>query len=214
MFSSCVFGEVTSSCTLDEEASAVSFWEADFSFSSLEVGNFGIDFTIEIVLFRLLTWLSTSSWVADSFCKTVFACDKAVSNCNKLVFETLSLFTVLKISVSSLITSANCLFSTVFSFVTSSLFSFERSSVTLLISKWLFCVPASFSIVEAWTIEAFARKNVPTNADVTPNENFRIENLWTLFHIFSGLLFIVFSFTIFLYFLPWHIIQYNYQKKK
>ena len=46
--------------------------------------------------------------------------------------------------------------------------------------------------ISAWTIDAFAKNTVPSSAEVTPNENLRMENRCTWFHIFSFLFLLIY----------------------
>ena len=187
------------------------------------VFTFGKDFAIEMASFTFLTWASTSFWVAASFWNTSRALDNTPSYSNILVLETFLRFTWFnnsdnvsiacdKVLLSALgtATSFNCSFDALFvssatTFVSTFLFSVATAGCTISFGLPVPIFSSGFVVwtaescpdsTSAWTIEAFARKNVPSNAEVTPNENLRIENLWTWFHIFS-FLFLLISLSLF-----------------
>ena len=164
---------------------AASFWNTSFALDNTP------SYSNILVLDTLsrLTWFNNSDKVSIAFDKVLLSALGAVTSVTCSFVALSASFDTF--SVSSATTFVSTFLSSVAT--TGCAFSFGLP-VPILSSGFVVwsaeSVPDSTS---AWTIEAFARKNVPINAEVTPNENLRIENLCTWFHMFSFFLLIVFS---------------------
>ena len=164
---------------------AASFWNTSFALDNTP----SYSNILVLETFLRFTWFNNSDNVS-------IACDKVLLSALGAATSVGCSFDALSASFDAFsVFSATTFVSTFLSSIatTGCAFSFGLP-VPILSSGFVVwsaeSVPDSTS---AWTIEAFARKNVPINAEVTPNENLRIENRCTWFHMFSFFLLIVFS---------------------